>query len=123
MEKPQNPIQKAHLEGMKLFDKTFPVKYHSAVVGGFWLKGREPTPDDIKSFLTTYAQNLLNAAKEAGPGEVSNYAVNKEIKEKNLRKTEEQWAARAKAHGHNSCRLSYHSTINEGIKEIKKGNV
>lgn len=119
---PQNPILKAHLEGVEKIQLL--VKEYS---NADYLYSEENYPKEdvdkamknILSFLTTYTESILNAALEAGPGEVSDYAVNKEIKEKNLRKTEEQWAARAKAHGHNDCLSSFRQAIDEGIKLIK----
>ncbi len=65
--------------------------------------------DVIKSFLTTYAESILNAALEAGPEKKPVF----EHQKFNRMGVE-------KFRGFNDCRSSFHSAINEGIKEIRK---
>jgi len=123
----QNPIQKAHLEGVEMFKKNYP----------YLESGSNSEGNLFIDFLTTYAENLLNAVKEA---EESDY----EKKQRGMwcdfcgkhhpgqcKKVEEFYdpdmgtfdsEGLLKAHT-KSCRSSFHSAIDEGIKEIKKGDI
>jgi len=118
---PQNPIQKAHLEGIKLFDKEFPalksaghkkIHWHASSHEGQACDYRcTYVGEAIKSFLTTYAESILNAALEAGPKRKDDDDGGDFRYDMSFEK------------GHNSCRLSFRQAIDEGIKEIKKGEV
>ena len=99
-EKPQSPIAKAHLEGVAQFDKLAKKKGIGGLARLFY-----------KSFLTTYGINLLKSAKEAGPG--------KEIHEIHDDSTSNQDFCSVCRF--NSCRSSFHSAIDEGIREIEGG--
>lgn len=109
---PQNPILKAHLEGVEQLDKKF--QYHADLS----IDGQR---DNLKLFLTTYAESILNAVKEAGRGESKLpkklpdpfHPGEKLTMHANINYNE----------GFNDCRTSFHSAINEGIKLIKKGDL
>lgn len=71
---PQNPIQKAHLEGVKSYDYK---RFEQWLAAAYEQLSENEIKDisnwiyfENKSFLTTYAESILNAALEAGPGEV-----------------------------------------------------
>lgn len=121
----QNPIQKAHLEGIKMFDEKFPCI--NTGCGGHGIIAVQIAEDEwepqqcqycyevrmpFKSFLTSYAESILNAALEA-VGEEQKMVGSNWLGAGDYRKEN------SKRSGHNSCRTSYRSAINEGIKLIK----
>lgn len=110
-EKPQNPILKAHLEGVAEFNKTFGTLSPSDIRRDADV---EQLLYDFENFLTTYAKMILNAAKEAGPGKKPEEKYN-ELKHQELRMGIIQ--------GHNSCLSSFISAIDEGIEGIRKGDL
>ncbi len=89
-----NPITKAHLEGVEALYQTY---FYKDAFG-----------EEIKTFLTTYGINLLQAAKKAGPRERTVWGIE-----------QQKWSNE----GFNSCISSFHSAIDEGIEGIRKGNV
>lgn len=108
---PQNPILKAHLEGVENYEKL-------TMADGYY---KAPSKPEALAFLTTYAESILNAAKEAGPE-----------KSKLPKKLPdpfhpgEKFTMHANINyneGFNDCLSSFRQAIDEGIKEIKKGNV
>lgn len=107
-QKPQNPITKAHLEGVEKFKKQYIVSNDSVFLRD--VVRYDMTVEEFKSFLTTYGINLLKAAKEAGPEEkpdcdcMTDYCYCEHM-------------------GHNDCLSTFHSAIDEGIEGIKKGDV
>lgn len=107
---PQNPILKAHLEGVEKIENVgwYALPAYVTKVIGYDKDGKAYVgkAENLESFLTTYAEMILNAAKEAGPKEeVIGPITNRTISEKI---------------GYNSCLSSFRSSIDEGIKEIKK---
>lgn len=97
-----NPILKAHLEGVEIFEKTF------CKVGPGGELPNVAYSKPIIAFLTTYGTNLLKAAKEAGPKERT--AMNP---------LPNPYYAWGNYDGHNSCLSTFTSAIDEGIKGIK----
>lgn len=90
-----NLILKAYEEGVEEFEKVF------------FVENGELTPETYvkaKSFLSSFTKNLLEATKQAGPGE---------------KKTDGTTIYATPDDGFNECRTSFHSVINESIKEIK----
>lgn len=106
-----NLILKAHLEGVEMFKGitaqgyTTPRNSHKVLDPDLLMDIEEV----VKSFLTTYGTNLLNAAKEAGPGELEHGGLNKG-----------ETYNQGMIQGHNLCRSYFLSGIDEGIEEIKK---
>lgn len=129
-----NPITEAHLEGVEMFREKF----------DFAIRCNTGVADEVLAFLTTYAESILNAALEAGPREKHNLPVEirtdddlqgsqqmfpkgnvqEELGKLIENKTYERWIAQktGEEDGHNSCRTSFHSAIDEGIEGIKKGD-
>ena len=102
-ENQQSPILKAHAEGKEMFKKQF-------VTTDCWVSA---FPEDVLSFLTTYAEMILNGAREAGPGEIKK---DNDLKLGNSLSQKERLAGMRMW---NRCRLTFRSSIDEGIKEIK----
>lgn len=113
-EKPQNPILKAHLEGVEMFEKRFKEDFD-------YIRdklGSSAVRLDIKSFLTTYAINILKAAKEAGQKKYTFKEVEYEEGVTVTEPVEDETKSLSYAQGFNACHDSIHSAIDEGIKEI-----
>lgn len=120
-----NPILKAHLEGVEMFDKDYPalgacskVKKQRVWHRNHWLLfGNLCNHDDyifcesrrkyLKRFLTTYGINLLKAAREAGPEENPVMVMQDGV-------SYDHYGVA----GHNNCLSIFHQAIDEGIKEI-----
>lgn len=114
-EKPQNPILKAHLEGIKEFDETVALYLRARLQGLDEPKYRDI--ERVKSFLTTYAINILKAAKQNNKDVYSGISFNKSYDEYGTN------------YG-NGCEYGAavmldetNSAIDEGIEGIKKGDV
>ena len=149
-ENPQNPIQKAHLEGVEMFREKFVLETNNGKILSCKHLGKKTILEDLESFLTTYAESILNAALEAGPGEINKQTLKvASAKLRKLRLTQQYGDREGELATVKSCfqaglgglyddsAIEYmlefgikyylnelsHSAIDEGIKEIKKGDL